>query len=388
MALSVGNSNFKHQRWLSFVTADIDWAIFFAALLLTCAGLVTMYSFKGDNLLFEKQIISLGLSVAVFFTLSFFDFRFLRQSKVSMGLYLAVILILTALLFGGRTVKGAQSWFDFGGFAFQPVDLAKVVLIAVLSKYFSRRHIEIANLRHLIISGVYTSLIAFLVLLQPDFGSAIIIMMIWFGMVWISGISKKHILGFFLFVVVSSLFLWSQVFEEYQKQRIINFMNPLADIRGTGYNAFQSTVAVGSGELLGKGVGFGTQSRLKFLPEYETDFIFSAFSEEWGFLGVLFLFSLYGLVFWRLILSAWHGATNFETLFCVGAVVFFLSHFLIHVGMNIGLLPVTGTTLPFMSYGGSHLLAEYSILGVIMGMRKYRRAADRESATNEVVGFV
>src|SRR3989344_1273604 len=216
MALSVGNSNFKHQRWLSFVTADIDWAIFFAALLLTCAGLVTMYSFKGDNLLFEKQIISLGLSVAVFFTLSFFDFRFLRQSKVSMGLYLAVILILTALLFGGRTVKGAQSWFVFGGFAFQPVDLAKVVLIAVLSKYFSRRHIEIANLRHLIISGVYTSLIAFLVLLQPDFGSAIIIMMIWFGMVWISGISKKHILGFFLFVVVSSLFLWSQVFEEYQ----------------------------------------------------------------------------------------------------------------------------------------------------------------------------
>ena len=165
-------------------------------------------------------------------------------------------------------------------------------------------------------------------------------------------------------------------------------MNPLADIRGTGYNAFQSTVAVGSGELLGKGVGFGTQSRLKFLPEYETDFIFSAFSEEWGFLGVLFLFSLYGLVFWRLILSAWHGATNFETLFCVGAVVFFLSHFLIHVGMNIGLLPVTGTTLPFMSYGGSHLLSGYSILGVIMGMRKYRRAADRESATNEVVGFV
>ena len=365
MALSVGNSNFKHQRWLSFVTADIDWAIFFAALLLTCAGLVTMYSFKGDNLLFEKQIISLGLSVAVFFTLSFFDFRFLRQSKVSMGLYLAVILILTALLFGGRTVKGAQSWFDFGGFAFQPVDLAKVVLIAVLSKYFSRRHIEIANLRHLIISGVYTSLIAFLVLLQPDFGSAIIIMMIWFGMVWISGISKKHILGFFLFVVVSSLFLWSQVFEEYQKQRIINFMNPLADIRGTGYNAFQSTVAVGSGELLGKGVGFGTQSRLKFLPEYETDFIFSAFSEEWGFLGVLFLFSLYGLVFWRLILSAWHGATNFETLFCVGAVVFFLSHFLIHVGMNIGILPVTGVTLPLFSSGGSSITSVLFTLGMV-----------------------
>jgi len=163
-------------------------------------------------------------------------------------------------------------------------------------------------------------------------------------------------------------------------------LNPLTDITGAGYNAFQSTIAIGSGEVTGKGIGYGTQSRLEFLPEYETDFIFAAFSEEWGFLGVLTLFSLFGILFWRILLNAMHGATNFEILFGLGVAIFFMSHFIIHVGMNIGLLPVTGTTMPFLSYGGSHIFTEFMALGILMGMRKYRKAYHKDDTKNEFLG--
>jgi rod shape determining protein RodA len=381
----------KEKGVISFLRnfrAEIDWFIFFPTILIAAAGLITIYSFGGDNLLFAKQFFSLSLSVSVFLILAFFDFRFLRSTTIAVILYLLTVAILVTVLILGKEIKGAQSWFVLGAFSFQPVDFAKLVLIVVLAKYFSRRHIEIANIRHIFISGLYASLIAFLVLLQPDFGSAVIIMTIWFGMIFLSGVSKRHLIGFFLLVAVLSFFLWFQVFEPYQKQRILTFLNPLSDIQGAGYNAFQSTVAVGSGGLFGKGVGFGTQSRLKFLPEYQTDFVFAAFAEEWGFWGVFLLLGLYAVLFFRLLVNAWFGATNFETLFCLGVFVFLFIHFFIHVGMNIGLLPVTGTTIPFMSYGGSHLLAEYISLGLVVGMRKYRLATHRENAKNEFLGPV
>ncbi|MCI0533062.1 FtsW/RodA/SpoVE family cell cycle protein, partial [bacterium] len=161
------------------------------------------------------------------------------------------------------------------------------------------------------------------------------------------------------------------------------FFNPLADVRGAGYNAFQATIAVGSGELFGKGLGGGTQSRLNFLPEYQTDFIFAAFAEEWGFIGVLLFFFFFGIVIWRILANAMIGETNFETLFCAGLAIYFMSHFIVNVGMNIGLLPITGVTLPFTSYGGTHLLTEFAGLGILMGMRRYSRATHRDDAKNE-----
>ena len=167
----------------------------------------------------------------------------------------------------------------------------------------------------------------------------------------------------------------------------MNFIHPLSDIRGTGYNAYQSMVAVGSGQVLGKGVGYGTQSRLKFLPEYQTDFIFAAFAEEWGFIGVTLLFILYGIIFWRMIKISFRGEGNFQVLFGLGLTILFLVHSVIHIGMNIGLLPVTGNTLPFMSYGGSHLLAEFMGLGILMGMRRYNRIAHRDDMRNEFLGI-
>jgi rod shape determining protein RodA len=167
--------------------------------------------------------------------------------------------------------------------------------------------------------------------------------------------------------------MWQFVFFDYQKARIMTFLDPLADIQGAGYNAYQSTVAVGSGQLLGKGIGYGTQSKLLFLPEYETDFIFAAFAEEWGLVGVLLLFGSFGVVLWRLLHHAIMGASNFETLFATGVAVLFVAHFFVHIGMNIGLLPVTGTTVPFLSYGGSHLVTEFLAVGMVLAMRRYAR---------------
>jgi rod shape determining protein RodA len=194
------------------------------------------------------------------------------------------------------------------------------------------------------------------------------------------------LIGLLLAGIVAFGLLWSFGFKDYQKARIMTFINPMADIHGTGYNAYQSTIAVGSGQLWGKGVGYGTQSRLKFLPEYQTDFIFSAFAEEWGFIGVIIIFSLFGIVVWRIIKTSMMGATNFEILFGIGVAILIIVHFIINIGMNIQLLPVTGTTLPFLSYGGTHLITEFTGLGILMGMRRYRRVAHKDESKNEFIG--
>lgn len=372
---------------------SVDWLLFGSVFFIGVAGILTMNSFlsieTSDSAnLFVKQIIWLSVSTVALFITSLIDWRFLRKSGAIVILFISSCLVLLLLFILGSVFKGAQSWFDFGSFAFQPVDFAKLVIILLLAKYFGRRHIEIANVRHIFTSGFYAFIVFALVFLQPDFGSAIIIFFIWLGMVLFSGISKKHLLVVFFTGLLVFGGLWFFVFQDYQRARIVSFVNPLTDLRGAGYNAYQSTIAVGSGELWGKGVGLGSQSKLKFLPEYETDFIFAAFSEEWGFFGIIIIFGLYGMVFWRILDIARKGETNFETLYGLGLAAFFLSHFVINVGMNIGLLPITGITLPFMSYGGSHLLAEFLGLGILMGQRAFARSAPREDVKNEMIGVV
>lgn len=379
------NNIFKLQTVTSLFKR-IDWILFLSALAVSFAGMVTMNSFAGENYFFQRQMMWLFISVILFFTLSFFDFRFLRKTSVIVSLFLVSVGILLSLLILGEVVKGAQSWFDVGLFSIQPSDPIKLVVLLLLAKYFSRRHVEIANYRHILVSGFYTLVIFMLVFLQSDFGSAIIIFSLWVGIILVAGISKKHLAFIAILGVLTASGMWGFVFEDYQKQRIITFINPLTDLQGAGYNAYQSTVAVGSGELMGKGIGFGTQSRLQFLPEYETDFIFAAFAEEWGFFGVILLFILFAIIIWRLLLGGVYGSTNFETLFSIGLAILFMSHFVVHIGMNIGLLPVTGTTLPFMSYGGSHLLTEFAGLGIFMGMRNYSRSVRKDDAGNEFLG--
>lgn len=372
------------------VLKRIDWMLVFFIVPLTLAGLATMKSFvplEGAGNFFDKQIIWILLSFVVFFIFSFLDFRFLKRTDVLVSLFLIFCAILLLLFILGYVAHGSKSWFNLGGLFFQPADMMKLVLVLILAKYFSRRHVEIRDIKHIFISGFYAFVPFVLVLLQPDFGSAMIIFFIWLGMVLVSGISKTHLFIVFLCGVLIFISFWFFVFAPYQKARIINFVNPLADIHGSGYNAFQSTIAVGSGELLGKGLGFGTQSRLKFLPEYQTDFVLAAYAEEWGFIGSILIIILFGLVIWRILYMASLGDSNFEMLFGMGIAIFFMSHILIHIGMNIGLLPITGIPLPFMSYGGSHLLTEFMGLGILMGMHRYSRPAHRDDMKNEFLGL-
>jgi rod shape determining protein RodA len=366
--------------------SSIDWLSFGAALCISLLGLLTMSSFTHDDPFFIKQSVWIVLGVLAFFAASMIDWRILRRSGVAAGLYVFMLIPLFALILLGHSIQGAKSWFDIGPFALQPVEFVKLALIIALAKYFWRRHTEIRNVRHILVSGAYAFIVFGLVALQPDFGSALIIASIWFGMVLISGISRWHLFAIFLIAITLFGGLWMFGFKEYQKTRILTFIHPLADIHGAGYNAYQSTVAVGSGEIIGKGIGYGSQSKLRFLPEYQTDFIFAAFAEEWGFIGVCLIFGLYILLFARIISMASKGATNFETLFAFGILFYFLAHFTLHVGINMGLLPVTGTTIPFMSYGGSHLLVEFGALGMLSGMRRYSRAAPREAFGREFSG--
>jgi len=370
------------------IFSHIDIPLITCAVMISLLGLITMNSFASENAFFERQVIWLAISIGVFIIASQIDYRFLRRTWPVALLFAVSVVSLALVYVFGDIVKGAQSRFNLGVFAIQPSDPAKLILVILLAKYFARRHIEIKHIRHILVSGLYAAILFFLILLQPDFGSAIIIAAIWFGVVLVAGISRKHLIAVLLTGLIVSGGLWSFVLADYQKQRVLTFLNPLSDIQGSGYNAYQATVAVGSGQLFGKGIGYGTQSKLKFLPEYETDFIFAAFAEEWGFAGVALLFLLFGIVIWRILAHASQGGSNFEALFAIGLAVFLTSHFVIHVGINLGLLPVTGTTIPFMSYGGSHLLTEFLGLGILNGMRRYGRTARRTEEERELLGIM
>ncbi len=367
-------------RIIQSLFAGFDPVLFGAAFCLSLFGIATMYSHVGENSFFNQQLIWLLVSTVIFFVVLIPDYRFLRNTNAAFYAYLVIVFLLILTPFFAEEILGARQRFDLGFFSLQVSDPAKLILVAVLAKYFAKRHEMIGDFKHILVSGIYTFIIFGLVFLQPDFGTAMILFLIWFGMVLVAGIKFRHLTIVFMIGLLAFGGLWEFAFKDYQKERIMTFLNPLADIQGAGYNAYQSTVAVGSGEIFGKGIGYGTQSKLLFLPEYETDFIFAAFAEEWGIVGVTILFLLFGALMWRLLYHAIHGATNFEKLFAIGITLYLLAHFFIHVGINIGLLPVTGTTIPFLSYGGSHLVTEFAALGMILAMSRnpVRKAIEQE----------
>lgn len=362
------------------------WHLLATALALSFLGVLTMHPFGGEESLAPRQLVWIGLGTLVYIICAVADMHVLRRTTVIVAGYVGAVGLLIALLLFAPSVQGAQSWFSLGAFSFQPSDIAKIVLIAFFAKYFSRRHLEIQQVRHLFLAGVYALIIIGLILVQPDLGTAAIMLTVCFGMVLVSGISKKHLLVVGVLGVIAASGLWFFGLQDYQRTRIVSFLNPAADIRGAGYNAYQAVVAAGSGEWFGKGIGYGTQSKLRFLPEYETDFIFAAFAEEWGFVGVVLVLTLYGLLLFQLLSIARRSATNFDALFTIGVALLFLAHVFIHTGINIGLLPVTGTTIPFMSYGGSHLLVEFASLGIVASLARHGRSAPRGRLAQEYIG--
>jgi rod shape determining protein RodA len=349
-------------------------------------GIVTMRSFSVENFFFDRQIVWLGVALITCFLTFCMDFHPLRRTSVVTTLFIISITALALIPVLGAIVKGGQNRFDLGLFALQPADIAKLVMIIVLAKYFARRHVEIGHIKHILVSGMYVFVPFALIVLQPDFGSAIVLFCIWLGMVLVAGISWKHLAVFFSVALIAGVGMWTYALKPYQKARIETFVHPLTDIHGKGYNAYQSTIAVGSGQYFGKGVGYGTQSKLQFLPEFQTDFIFASFAEEWGFFGVVLLLVLFFTLIIRILLSAQLLTDNFEVLFATGVALYFMAQTTVHVGMDMGLLPITGTTLPFMSYGGSHLVVEYAALGIILSMASRSRPTITVRDETDVLG--
>ncbi len=334
------------------------------------AGLATMSGIGNESTEFWKQLVWIVMSLLIFFIISNLNFKNLNKSKYSLYLYIFGNIMLLILPILGKVTNGAQSWLHIGGISFQPADLMKLGLIMLLAKYFSRRHVEIANVKHLFVSGLYLLIPFILVLLQPDLGSSLILLFIWGGMVLCSGASRKHVLVIALLGILSFVLAWNFAFKPYQKARIVNFLNPLSDIRGTGYNAYQSTIAVGNGGVWGQGLGYGSQSRLSYLPEHQTDFIFAAFAEEWGFMGSVALALLYIVLLFYMMYGIYNAENNYVVLFVTGVMIWFYAHIMINIGMNLGVSPVTGIPLPFMSYGGSHILLESIALAMVVSMIK------------------
>lgn len=363
-----------------------EWMLLLIPLALAFLGVLTMHPFGDAASLAPRQMIWISIGAVLYLVCVSIDMRFMRRTPVILAGYAVCIGLLVLLLVATHAVQGAKSWFDLGAFSLQPADPAKLVFIALMAKYFSRRHMEIGDFRHIIVSGAYAAGLILLILVEPDLGTAVIFSIVWFGMILVSGISKKHLAVIITVAVIAAAGLWTFALHDYQRTRIVSFLNPAADIHGSGYNAYQATVAVGSGEVWGKGIGYGTQSKLRFLPEYETDFIFASFAEEWGFAGVLLVLILYALLFMRLLAIARRSATNFDALFTLGVAILFMAHLFIHTGINLGILPVTGTTIPFMSYGGSHVIVEFLALGIVASLARDARSVPRDAAGKEYIG--
>lgn len=365
-----------------FYLKKLDWILIIAILLLTTIGLLTIYSnariaplrsreLDSSIWVFRKQLIFVGIGFLLMFLLAlFFDYRILKNNTFALIiLYLFSLSLLVGVLFFGKEIRGATSWFRLGELGFEPVEFAKLVVILLLAKYFSLRHTEIKRIIHLVVSAFYVFIPVVLILLQPDLGSVLIFFAIWLGMTILAGIRVRHLIYLGLGGTALSLLSWSFFLKPYQKQRIFIFLNPYSDPLGRGWQVIQSVIAVGAGTFLGKGLGHGSQSQLNFLPEPFTDFIFASIAEEWGFIGSLLVIALFGTILYRIISISLASPNNFARLFGAGFMILLISEIFINLGMNMGLLPITGIPLPLLSYGGSNLICIFIGLGILQSIR-------------------
>ncbi len=351
----------------------VDWILFFVVILLAVFGLLEVYSVAlgvgGDAMKnFYKQLMFVGLGVVSLFVMTFFDHRFLKSLKRYLY-WFAVALLLLVLVFG-KTVHNTTGWFEFLGFSIQPVEFVKIILIIFLAAYFSGLATKVKSTRHFSVSLISVLIPVALVALQPDFGSSLILLAIWLIMAMVAGFGKKYFIVIFLLSLVAAVPLWFS-FDTYQKQRITTLFNVEQGSvchEKECYNKQQALIAIGSGGLAGKGVGFGSQSQLKFLPEAQTDFIFSVISEELGFLGVLVVILLFSVFFYRGLLAVRQVKDDFGTYYLLGFMGLVFTHMFVNIGMNLGILPIVGLPLPFISYGGSSIISLFIGVGIMQNI--------------------
>lgn len=352
-----------------------DWILFATVYLLIGIGLLVLFGLSNGadtSGVFLRQLLfaSLGTVLLLFFPA--FDYRHL--GRLSTPLYFLATGVLLFVLIFGSTIRGTSGWIQVAGFQFQPVEFSKIVLIIFLASFISQKRSELGDFVRLVASFVLTAILVFLVLKQPDLGSALVLAGIWCGMIIVSGIRKRHLIllgGVFALAVTMGWFLLAP----YQKDRILTFLHPDLDPKGSGYNVLQSLVAVGSGGMNGKGLGHGSQAQSNFLPEKHTDFIFAVISEEMGLVGASVVLILFGVLLWRMTSIASLARDNFGYLIGVGMCVMFCIQIGVNVGMNIGLLPVTGIPLPLVSYGGSSLLSIFLGISILQNIASHRQDA-------------
>lgn len=346
---------------------SLDWLLFLAIFSLLLMGLSAIYSVElsqdvSEFIHVQKQVVAIFLGVAVFLLIAPSNYKLLQN--YALVLYFFCVFLLVGVLVFGETIRGSTGWFVIGLVSFQPIEFMKVSLVIALATYFSRQGRRPFDARMFLESGFISFIPVVLVLLQPDFGSASILLGIWFFFLFFAGIPWKYL--FYLALTGSVLFFisWNFLFADYQIARIMTFLDPSLDPLGKGYNVTQAIIAVGSGGWFGSGLGFGTQSQLKFLPESQTDFIFAVIAEELGFFGVLLLLSAFGLCLYQLGRHVARSRDDFTAYLVLGIATVFFLQILVNIGMNLGLFPVTGIGLPFVSYGGSSLVVMLSLFAI------------------------
>ena len=370
------------RKWMGAYapTRHLDPLLLLAVLGLTAFGLVMIYSAtffrleqQGTDALFyvNRQIISLGVGIFGMAVITLFDYRVYRAWSVL--LYAGSLLLLVFVLLQGEVINGSKAWLVIGGFQFQPSELAKVGLIVMLAALFNERREESLGLRALVEALGIAALPMLLILLQPDFGTFLVFVAIVFGVLLLARVRVRFMIA--LAVIGMAAFfvmLQSDTLEDYQVARLTSFINPDAADPDDVYNVNQAQIAIGSGQFAGQGLFKGSQTKLSYVPENQTDFIFTVVGEELGFLGGSLLLALFALLLWRAIRIAALSRDTFGTLIAGGVIAVFAFQVFINVGMAIGIMPVTGLPLPFVSYGGTSLIGSYLMVGLLLNVHMRR----------------
>ena len=344
------------------------------AALLSVFGLVMAYtnsveagqSIMANGTVFSRALMWSGLAIVVFIVATAFDYRWFKT--LVWPLYALNIGLLLMTLAIGDGVGGSARWVSIGPLTFQFSELAKILMITVLAVYLGNREGRLDSLPSVLGACVLTAPAVILVMMQPDLGSSLVFAAILAGMLFMSGASLRWLIAMGIGVAVAVLLSWTYVLRDYQKDRILSFFSGATDTQGSGWQVLQSQITVGSGGLMGTGLTNGTQSRGEFLPVQESDFVFAVLAQELGFIGALVVFLLFAALLWRILSCAWRSKDPFGTLFGAGLATMLLFQVFVNVGMVIGIMPVTGIPLPFISHGGASLVSIAIGLGIMQSV--------------------
>jgi len=352
---------------------SIDYLLIIIILILGIISSFAMYSTDGGEFLYhtKSHILRFGIFFVLFLVLSFV--QTIVWHRIGYIFYLVILFMLFWALYFGVTASGSQRWISLYVFNLQPSELMKIAIIISFAKFYHRtKSMEVNRIKNVVQPLVTLTIPIFLVIAQPDLGTAILIAGTGISVMWLSGLKLKYFVYSFLILMVTAPFVIS-LLKPYQKLRVLTFFNPDRDPLGAGYQIIQSKIAVGSGGLAGKGFLKGTQGYLEFLPEKHTDFIFTLFSEEFGFVGSIFLLILYVILIYRIILIGFKNRNYFGKLYCFGFASAIFIYVMVNMSMVLGILPIVGSPLPIMSYGGSSMLATMIGLSIVMGCKIYEK---------------